>query len=199
MSLFSVILVLFFLSLNAQETDSLTKKFPQTGDSPYSFIPKSWKIISQAEGDLNSDKKKDLVLVIESPNFKRLLLILWNKGKQFEIFQALSGVIPNKTKKTDPFSGISIQSGKLFIEQQGGETLSWKVTEVYQFRKDAFYLVTQKNIEINLRTNKIYEKELNFLKSTQTLKIFDKNGSLESQKITKLKKESLQKLTSKSN
>ncbi len=185
------------LSLNVNADDPFTKQFPKTGNSIHEFIPNSWKVIAEAWGDLNFDKKKDTVLIIESTNFKRVLLILLNQGKHLELFQAVRGVIPSKTKKSDFFSGISINSGQLIIEQQGGENLIWKLIQVYKFRKDAFYLISQKNVEVDIHTGRIRHKEFNFLKGLQTTQTFSKEGKLESERIKKLPKQNLQKLESK--
>lgn len=37
------------------------------------FIPKGWKILSQAEGDLNSDQQADLVLILENTDPKNIV------------------------------------------------------------------------------------------------------------------------------
>jgi len=37
------------------------------------FVPKNWKIIAKAEGDLNADKVADLVIVIEDTKMKNIL------------------------------------------------------------------------------------------------------------------------------
>lgn len=63
-----------FLSVNtfAQNHDQKIKN----------LVPKNWKIIASARGDLNKDQLEDLVLVIENTDPSNIEVI--NKGEEFE-------------------------------------------------------------------------------------------------------------------
>jgi hypothetical protein len=42
--------------------------------TPYqSFIPKNWKVLSQAQGDLNGDRQTDVALIIENTDPKNIV------------------------------------------------------------------------------------------------------------------------------
>lgn len=66
------------------------------------FVPQHWEIITQANGDLNSDGLMDTVVIIQPKNHKilnRKLLVLINKGNVLQ--QMLVKKIPEWTYRDD--------------------------------------------------------------------------------------------------
>ena len=63
-----MLILLSFLSLISLSSD--TSKYPtiqKQGKTIESFVPKGWKIIAKAQGDLNNNSLQDCAIVIQSP------------------------------------------------------------------------------------------------------------------------------------
>lgn len=134
---------------------------PPAGASPQSFVPKNWKIIYQAKGDLNKDKLADQALIIESTDPKniikndgfgtkelnlnpRILLVLFKTENGYQLKAKNQRFIPTEgdtvsTCLTDPLyetGAISIKNGTLVLSYHYWLSCgSYGVTSVdYTFR-----------------------------------------------------------------
>ena len=67
-----ILFILYFTSLLANAKQSIPK-IPLKGKNIESFIPKNWKLISKANGDLNQDKKEDFAFVIQLVDKKNII------------------------------------------------------------------------------------------------------------------------------
>ena len=131
--------LIFLASLASFAQDNVT--IPSYGKDTLAFVPKAWKIIAQATGDLNKDGIDDAVLIIEEAkkeNFinneslgesvlntnPRYLLVLFKDSKGYSLAALNKNFIPpandeDATCLADPLlqdGGITIKKGVLLID-----------------------------------------------------------------------------------
>ncbi|MBI1780358.1 MAG: hypothetical protein HYR66_03180 [Sphingobacteriales bacterium] len=63
---FILIILLYFIQLQAQSQTFEYPNSPKTGKSIRDFIPSNWFLKDSVSGDLNKDRLKDFVIIIES-------------------------------------------------------------------------------------------------------------------------------------
>lgn len=157
------------------------------------FVPKNWKIIAKAEGDLNTDKITDLVLVIEDTKEKnivsnnglgastlntnpRLLLVLFknNKNKFYldkknKINIPSEGSIENPCLE-DPFlssKGIEITKGLLKLSLRYWLSCgSWEMNVndyTFRLKNNQFELIGYDTFSLHRASGEIDESSYNFL------------------------------------
>ena len=109
--------ILFFLIEISLFGQDIAQKGKTIGD----FVPTNWKILKQAEGDLNKDKKNDFVLIIENTdsanilqnenlgstflntNPRYLLILFKNIGSIYSIYLISSSTYVQQTQKRNHF------------------------------------------------------------------------------------------------
>lgn len=116
-------------------------QLPAHGKDTLDFVPKSWRIVARAAGDLNKDAKDDIVLVIEDTNKEnfleneslgertlnvnpRYLVILFKDGKGYRLAALNKNFIPPANDEdslclAEPLlqeGGVSIKKGVLLID-----------------------------------------------------------------------------------
>lgn len=137
----AVILILFSpIGLCAQSNHPV---IPKTGVNANAFIPKGWKLIYQAKGDLNRDGQTDEAIIIENTNPNnivkndglggeklnvnpRMILLLFKTADQYKLITQNTAFIPteNDTVRVclyDPLKesgAITIKNGKLILSYQ---------------------------------------------------------------------------------
>lgn len=157
------------------------------------FVPKNWKIIAKAEGDLNTDRIADLVLVIEDTKEKnivsnnglgastlntnpRLLLVLFknNKNKFYldeknKINIPSEGSIENPCLE-DPFlssKGIEITKGLLKLSLRYWYSCgSWEMNVndyTFRLKNNQFELIGYDTFSLHRASGEINRSSYNFL------------------------------------
>jgi hypothetical protein len=173
---------------------------PKRAANLETFVPIGWTKFTETEGDLNGDKIPDKVLIIEAlknNRSKRILVILFRSNKFWTLAGSSSEVILDSKEgglTGDPFSGISIRNGILVIEHQGGTKLIWKYAHSYQHKKDGFYLIAKKHIEIDSHSKKTKEITTNYLTRKSIHKETDIDGKILPTKTKNLKHMVLKKM-----
>jgi hypothetical protein len=148
--------------------DQTIPVLPDSGRIADDLVPKNWEILGSAEGDINKDKIKDLVLVIANTdsmnifsdsthtkigNYEdynpRLLAIYFgtSRGNYIKKIQK-NNLIPIKDNSNleDPFSGIEIdKKGRISISAHYWYSMgSWSVTNedfIFKYRNGEFQLI----------------------------------------------------------
>jgi hypothetical protein len=117
-----------------------------------SFIPKDWKVIQEAYGDLNKDSIDDAALAIEYTGEQeadderpRSLIILF-QDKSHRYTQATRAdhiLLGSESGGTlgDPFSSMEIKRNVLRIDFEGGSREKWTTTHRYRYNKDNYFSV----------------------------------------------------------
>jgi len=217
----SIAFVAISLSLPGQglahEQDFL---FPKAADYPImptkalraaDFVPKNWKVLAKASGDLSGDKLGDTALVIQGNFAKykqknsglgadvfdtnpRLLLILISKsdGKGFRLAKMTKNIVGCSDSPTmdEPFESIMIKNGVLEIHVQsfynaGGWSASNTVYK-FQLRDGKFVLIGAERDEVERNTGEDTSYSYNFL--IGKLKVVKGNIQSDSEKRVTWKK-----------
>lgn len=128
------------------------------GKSVEYFIPKDWKLLQTAVGDLNKDGLEDTVIVVENINYKMddgsfcnnfscprsMLILLQTKGGSYKlsiksdkaILLAGEGGIFG-----DPFEGLKIDNGSLLINFYGGSAWRWSYSYRFRYQDNGWFLI----------------------------------------------------------
>ena len=137
--------------------------FPGKGKMIQSFIPEGYDTLMTVTGDVNKDKTPDIVMVLRheyelshdlenmDPDTlpSRILVVLFRKGKEFELAAASGAVILCKHCggiMGDPFQFVSIEKGIIVVNHYGGSAWRWGYTHKFRFQNKAFYLIGQTNL-----------------------------------------------------
>lgn len=182
-------------------TDADYPKLPASASRPADFIPAGWKIMSEAEGDLNGDKRQDFVLVIKANNEKflnkneglgddvfdtnpRILAILfWENDKYKLVLQSNSFIaMADSPTMSEPFQGVKITNGVLQFDFEifmsaGGWGMS---NQNYKFRyqNGDFVLIGADKTDVQRNTGEMETRSYNF----STGKVQIKTGKTSSDK-----------------
>ena len=152
-------LLLFLSMLMAVNViGQVLSKIPTSGKTIKDFIPKGYDTLAVAKGDLNKDKRDDLVLVLR-PDWElseieitedsarmepRLLIVLLNSGEGFKVAGKSQGAVLCESCGGvfgDPFSGIEINNGVLLIHHYGGSSWRWSSTHKFRYQQTEFVLI----------------------------------------------------------
>lgn len=191
MKTLSLLLFLIFNSI------VFSQEIPKSGKSIKDFVPNNWKIYDQAEGDLNKDKKSDIVLIIEDTNPKnilkneylgspmlnlnpRYLLILFKTSNGYDLVEINKTFLPSENDQEspclfDPLSdgGIDIKNGVFTLSLNYWMSCgSWYTsTNHYKFRyqKNNFELIGFDAQEFHRASGEMSSVSINF--STKKMSI----------------------------
>ena len=173
-----------FYSFGQPETINLK----ESGDSIENLIPKNWKVLSMAKGDLNKDGIEDLAFVIENTDTNnihhdeegfgrdsinlnpRILGIYFrnNSGVLVKQLQSDSFIILQDSPTMDePFDGIKIlKNGVLTIDFHFWFSAgSWSMsnhTYKFRFQKNNFELIGYESSERHRGTGETTDYSINF-------------------------------------
>ena len=142
---------------------SQTNDNPKTAKNIESFIPEDYDTLMVVRGDLNKDKKKDVVLVLRHEMEKkadientdtdgiasRILVVLLRKDNLYELSVASGAVILCKHCggiMGDPFESVRIEMGLLVVKHYGGSAWRWGFTHKFRYQKNSFFLIGQTSI-----------------------------------------------------
>jgi hypothetical protein len=171
----------------------------QLAQNEMDFVPKNWKIIAKAEGDLNTDRIADLVLVIEDTKEKnivsnnglgastlntnpRLLLVLFknNKNKFYldeknKINIPSEGSIENSCLE-DPFlssKGIEITKGLLKLSLRYWLSCgSWEINindYTFRLKNNQFELIGYDTFSVHRASGEIDRSSYNFVTKRKSI------------------------------
>ena len=160
-----IILSLFLIS----SIYIFAENFPQKAKTVNEFIPKGWKEISNTSGDLNNDKLKDTIIVIEKEDKKnikkndglgpdylnlnpRILLILFKQkdGTYTLVSKNDKDFISSPNSEDEPtledtFNGISIKNNTLIINfnyfYSAGSWGTSKTNYIFRYQNNDFELI----------------------------------------------------------
>ena len=139
-----------YRNLNSQEISlpEIKNQINSLGDLKW----KNWTILQKAEGDLNKDRKDDLVFILkhksEEENYSstpRVLVIYFKEGiNSYKLVESNSRYILKKDEggvMGDPFQSISINRNSILISTSGGSRERWGYVHRFNFRNNGFYLI----------------------------------------------------------
>lgn len=180
-------------------------KFAKQGKSLEALIPKSWKIIDTAYGDLNNDQTNDLAFIVEyhlpvaenrayGDNEMELIkefqkprvMVIYFKNRQTGnymfalqnnnfILRANEG-----GNMGDPFKSIDISSQNLRLSFEGGNNWRWKLDYEFNYRNKDWNLILANNTYYHINSGEMTEKKYNFLDRRAYLitgNIFNRNAA----------------------
>lgn len=181
--------IFFALFFSFQLTKAQTFRFPklltQSGNME-NFIPKNWKIIDSASGDLNKDKLVDVALIIEYKDSisesraygkyeielikeiqqPRILVVLFkNKSGGYKLAVQNNDFILRSEeggKIGDPLKDLYIKDHKLTIAFEGGSQWRWKLNYAFEYQQKEWNLVTANNIYYNKDSGEMVDKRYDF-------------------------------------
>jgi hypothetical protein len=181
-------IIFLFLSINTFGAGN-PKVIPQlntVGNNIESFIPNDWKLIAQAEGDLNQDKLADIAGVIEycgtetsdEQKYSRILFIAFQNEEQnydlsIQTEKAIKGASNAETFE-DPLAGISADRGSLEIQLYGVSRRYYIYR--FQYLDNDWYLIGTTISGYNNFAGAQEEKDINFLNGKSILTVTDQNN-----------------------
>lgn len=184
---------IFFVLLLAANTGfaqqfSFPKLTPQS-DKPIPPLPKNWKVIDSAKGDLNKDNQPDLVWILEYNtavnedraygNYEieliretqkpRILAIYFKVGNKYRLVLQNNDFILRSEeggKMGDPLKGLSIDDHKLTLSFEGGNEWRWKLNYQFEYQQKEWNLVNANNIYYHKDTGEMVDKQYDFVDRT---------------------------------
>ena len=180
------------------------ENFPQKAKTINDFIPKGWKKILTANGDLNKDKLEDTVIVIEKddvlgPDYlnlnPRILLVLFKQKDGAYILASKNdkGFIQSENDEENPtlmdtLTGISIKNNTLRINfdyfLSAGSYSASQTIFTFRFQNNRFELIGLDNISFMRNSGEQEEFSINF--STNKIKTTT-GGNMFDEKLNKPK------------
>ena len=152
------------------------------------FVPKNWKIIGKAIGDLNGDKIADSTIIVKGSDAKflnkndglgnpeydtnpRMLIVLFKNAveNRYEVAEQSNSfiLIPDSPTMTEPFKSVKIKNGALWLDfEQWYSAGSWGTTEAsYKFKylNGEFVLIGADKTESMRNTGATETRSYNFL------------------------------------
>ncbi|TWI79250.1 hypothetical protein IQ13_3653 [Lacibacter cauensis] len=120
------------------------------------LVPKHYKLINEATGDLNKDgiaEKAFVYNMSQSPDddeegINRELIIYKKQKDKWIIWHRSTTAIGNSKSggmMGDPFESIEINKGILLVYQSGGSSWKWNTTDKYRFQNNRFELIGYKS------------------------------------------------------
>jgi hypothetical protein len=159
---------------------------PKSAVRPADFIPAGWKIMGEAEGDLNGDKRKDFVFVIKANQEKflnkndglggeifdtnpRILAVLFWENDQYKLAVQSNTFIVMADSPTmeEPFQEVHIIKGILefnfeIFMNAGGWGMSNHLYK-FRFQNGAFALIGADKTETQRNTGEMESRSFNFV------------------------------------
>jgi hypothetical protein len=198
-----IIFTLYFFPLfvNAEQ---FVPKIPLKGKSIENFIPKNWKLISKANGDLNKDKKDDFAFVIQLVDKKniihnkdglgrdildsnpRMLVIVFKDSlsEDYNFIEKTNTFIIRDIEPVadDPFDEIVISNGILEISfhwwQSVGSWFTSQYSYKFKYQNNTFTLIGADCSSFHRASGDSKVYSFNFLTKKYSLTIgndFDEN------------------------
>ena len=165
------------------------ENFPQKAKTINDFIPKGWKKILTANGDLNKDKLEDTVIVIEKEDKENIK----KNGAYILVAKNDKGFIQSENDQENPtlmdtLNGINIKNHILRINFSYFLSAgSWEASEAiftFRFQNNRFELIGFDNISFMRNSGEQEEFSINF--STNKIKTTT-GGNMFEEKLNKPK------------
>jgi hypothetical protein len=196
-------------------TNSDYPKLPEHGRSIEDFVPKDWKIVAKALGDLNADSSPDCALVIKANDAKflnkndglgvdvydtnpRVLIILFKDKEGYKIAGQSNTFIktPDSPTMSEPFQTVKIRNGILQMDfEQWYSAGSWAASQYlykFKFLNKKFVLIGADKTESMRNSGSTETRSYNFL--TNKVKITIGNFATDDKKRVRWKTYKLKKL-----
>ncbi len=127
---------------------------PKIVDHYQDFVPAGYAIMAEATGDLNTDDKDDVALILKNTaedtasadtQINRILIVALRTDSGYKVAAITDKLIKCRTCGGggwgDPFNELNIKNGVLIVDHFGGNMMRWSRTSRFQYRKGDFYLV----------------------------------------------------------
>jgi len=197
------ILLILTILLNLQLAFGQDFNFPTESDYPQiekygqkieDFVPKNWKIIEKAPGDLNGDKVQDYAVVIKGNNAKflnkndglgeniydtnpRMLIILFKNPleNRYQLAEQSNTFVfvPDSPTMSEPFQAVKIKNGVLQLDfEQWYSAGSWGTTQAsykFKFVSGEFVLIGADKTESARNTGETETRSYNFLSNRMSI------------------------------
>jgi hypothetical protein len=187
-----------------------TDRYPiikTSGKTIEEFVPRNWKILQKATGDLNKDDLNDIVVVLQETDPSKIKLLKSeevaddtvdsNRRILIVLFQdsiTNSYVLKGQTNTfvlgrysstmSDPFQGIGISKGKLIIEfflwYSAGSWYQTNLAYIFRFQKGQMTLIGAEYNEVHRGTSEGTNRSFNFStkKMSETKSKLGDNGEM---------------------
>jgi len=185
-----IALAVFAAQLASAADQAKLPAIPKTGKSLKDFVPASWTVLKQAQGDLNKDSLPDLAVVLKSgaedreegggAETPRLLLILFGtkaggytlaaSSEKAVLCKGCGGVFG------DPFAQLGIERGALVIEHYGGSSERWGHTHRWRYQNGDFFLIGLTTRSDDTRTGASEVKDENLVTGVRVVDRTDVDG-----------------------
>jgi hypothetical protein len=183
-----IVFVFSFATIKAQNFSYLI--INKEGNSIKDFIPKGWKVLDSAKGDLNNDKKDDLALVLQNKDSITLLekdddsihidtfitqprilaIFFYNMSSgKYNLTEQSNSFILNHDKPNmeDPYKSIQIENGVLQIKFEifdyNASLFMTDLTFKFGYRDNDFKLIGAENYNVDRGTSDYENASFNFL------------------------------------
>ncbi|MEM6379414.1 MAG: hypothetical protein AAF705_14495 [Bacteroidota bacterium] len=141
-------------SCQPQNTTSESDDAPQEVQKEIVFIdtiptPPGFKILAEAEGDLNKDQQNEKIIIYDTPRETEMgterEIRVFQKGPTNWLLwhQTSGGILPSEHGGImgDPFSDARIERGCIVIEHFGGSRQKWTYLHRYRFQNEDWELI----------------------------------------------------------
>jgi len=175
------------------------RDYPQIekyGQKVEDFIPKNWKLMEKALGDLNGDKAQDCVLVVKGNDAKflnkneglgedpydtnpRMLIILFKDTveNRYELAEKSNTFVfvPDSPTMSEPFQSVQIKNGVLQLDfEEWYSAGSWGTSQAsYKFKyiNKEFALIGADKTESMRNSGETETRSYNFLTNKRSITI----------------------------
>ncbi len=158
-------------------------------DKVANLIPKNWKVLDSAYGDLNHDNQQDLVLILEYykevdedrayGNYEieliretqkpRMLVVYFKTANRYRLALQNNDFILRSEeggKMGEPLKGLRIEEHKLTLSFEGGNEWRWKLNYQFEYLQKQWNLVTANNVYYNKDSGEMVDKQYDFVDRT---------------------------------
>ena len=186
---FITIFILVFSINFTKSQDKIT--FPiinPEGLSINEFIPTEWTILDSTNGDFNSDKFKDFIIIIEQKEVsennsgkKRILFILFGSNDKLVLSSQSNNLVYDSDMGGvfgDPYSSINSSGNSFSITHFGGSRYKWSITYFFEYINNSWILIRENGSEGDSSENHTYSFDLKtkYYNYESNKEIFNNNG-----------------------
>jgi hypothetical protein len=125
-------------------TAVLAQEIPRTGPTPASFIPAGWSLLAQDSSDFDVDGLPDIVLILDSLDRDRPLLILLGTPGGYRLGARADSIVPEAASGgtlSDGFDRLVARQTSFLLSQYGGSTIRTGWSTQYRLEQGRWYSV----------------------------------------------------------
>ena len=154
-------LIFFALSVTPVSAGFDYPKLPSEGATVGDLVPEGWKLMVEANGDLDKDGRDDVAAIIEwteavrherncgkkgydSHAAPRILLIALAGDDGYRLAESDSGVVLRSDEGGvwgDPFQSLEIARGTVVLSHYAGSAWRWGMVQRFRFQNGGWYLI----------------------------------------------------------